>query len=54
MKKSEVFFITLCGFLSGVIIGFLMSPIKKGVKMGNNCGNTTNHYHYYNELSSEE
>lgn len=28
-------------FLGGVVVGFLLSPIKKGVYLGNNCGNTT-------------
>ncbi len=42
MKKSEVILATLCGFFFGVIIGFLVAPIKKGVDIGNNSGNTTN------------
>lgn len=27
-------------FLSGIIIGFIFSPVKKGVYCGNNNGNT--------------
>lgn len=42
MKKSEVILATLCGFFFGVILGFLLSPIKKGIDIGNNSGNTTN------------
>lgn len=29
---------TAC-FLGGVVAGFLISPIKKGMYIGNNCGN---------------
>lgn len=32
--------ITLIAFLTGIILGFTFSPIKKGIYCGNNCGNT--------------
>lgn len=42
IKKSELILATLCSFFFGVIIGFLIAPIKKGIEIGNNSGNTTN------------
>lgn len=42
IKKSELILATLCGFFFGVIIGFLIAPIKKGIEIGNNSGNTNN------------
>lgn len=53
MKKSVAILSILCGFLSGVVIGFLLSPIKKGMEFGNNNGNTT-HYHYGPEEEEKE
>lgn len=29
----------ICAFLGGIIIGFYISPIKKGIYCGNNNGN---------------
>lgn len=52
MKKSEVVLSTLCGFCLGIIIGFIISPIKKGIELGNNSGNTTNNN--YGGLEEEE
>jgi hypothetical protein len=49
IKKSELILSTLCGFFLGVIIGFLISPIKKGIEIGNDSGNTTNYYDYEEE-----
>ncbi len=43
MKKSEIVLLSICSFLTGMVLGFLLAPIKKGIEMGNNCGNTTNH-----------
>jgi hypothetical protein len=43
MKKSEIILLSACSFLLGLVIGFLAAPIKKGIDIGNNCGNTTNH-----------
>jgi hypothetical protein len=41
MSKKEKFFIGFFGFLIGVIVGFLISPVKKGIEIGNNSGNTS-------------
>jgi hypothetical protein len=49
MKKSEAILSILCGFLFGIVLGFLFAPIKKGI--GNNSGNTTNNnYDHSDEL----
>lgn len=42
MKKSEIALLSLCSFLIGLVLGFLLAPIRKGVEIGNNSGNTTN------------
>lgn len=52
MKKSEAILVTLCGFFLGIIIGFVVSPIKKGFDIGNNSGNTTNNN--YGDLEEKE
>ena len=39
MKKSTAILISTICFLSGIIIGFLFAPIKKGISIGNNSGN---------------
>lgn len=48
MKKSENIFMVAASFLLGVVIGFLISPVKHGINIGNDsgndCGNTVNHY----------
>lgn len=49
MKKSEVVLMALSSFFFGVIIGFLITPVKKGIEIGNNSGNTT-----YNGYDEEE
>jgi hypothetical protein len=41
MNKSEKIFIGLFGFLLGMVVGFLISPVKKGIEVGNNSGNTS-------------
>ncbi len=43
MKKEELK--TILGALFfGILIGILISPIKKGIEIGNNAGNTNNYY----------
>lgn len=42
MEKKTVILISLISFLSGLVLGFFISPVKQG--FGNNCGN---HNHYY-------
>ena len=36
----EKILFVMTAFLDGTVIGFLMSPIKKGIYCGNNNGNT--------------
>ncbi len=36
---EKVLVILSCIFL-GVVNGFLISPVKRGISCGNNCGNT--------------
>jgi hypothetical protein len=42
MKKSDFILAGLCGLFFGIVLGFLIAPIKKGIDIGNNSGNTTN------------
>ena len=37
--KKEYFWKGLALFLLGIIIGFFISPVKNGLKVGCNCGN---------------
>lgn len=39
--NGSAFLNLLIGFLSGIIVGFVISPIKKGIAIGsyNGCGN---------------
>lgn len=41
---EEKVLIMLCCVLLGVIYGFLISPIKKGISVGNNNGNNYNEF----------
>ncbi|MBS7007824.1 hypothetical protein [Anaerostipes sp.] len=43
MTKKEAFFFGGFWLWLGVVIGFLLSPVKKGVEIGNNntCDNNT-------------
>lgn len=51
MKDRKSISITIIFFLLGIIIGFLIAPIKKGI--GNNCGNN-NYYTGEKDETSEE
>lgn len=44
MNKSTGILLALAAFFVGIIFGFSFAPIKKGMQIGNNCGNQ-NHYH---------
>ncbi len=44
---TEKVLIILCCLLLGMIKGFFLAPIKKGISCGNNNGNT------YNSLDDE-
>ena len=39
MKNKEKVLLGVACFLGGVVSGFLLAPIKKGIYLGNNCGN---------------
>jgi hypothetical protein len=53
MNKSESRILALCCLFLGIVIGFLISPIKKGIEIGNNAGNTTNNYRCKKEETKE-
>lgn len=40
VKKSTCFLLTALFFLLGMVAGFLAAPVKGGVNIGNNSGNT--------------
>ena len=40
MKKSTIFWLCSAMILLGTVLGFLLSPAKKGLYIGNNNGNT--------------
>ena len=39
MKKSLAFIMNAAFFFAGISLGFILSPIKKGIFIGNNSGN---------------
>ncbi|ROR25741.1 hypothetical protein EDD66_11098 [Mobilisporobacter senegalensis] len=39
-RGEKVLLASTC-ILAGIIVGFLIAPIKKGIQCGNNNGNTT-------------
>lgn len=45
MRKREILTLTALAFSVGTILGFLISPIKKGI--GNDAGNKI--YNYYDK-----
>lgn len=40
-SSNPAFLYLLLGFLAGIIVGFIASPVKKGIAIGsyNGCGN---------------
>lgn len=40
MKKSTGVLLSFACFLLGLVVGFLLAPIKQGIQVGNNSGNT--------------
>lgn len=40
MKKTTAILLSCSALLFGMVLGFLISPIKKGIEVGNNSGNT--------------
>ncbi|MDF2513349.1 MAG: hypothetical protein K0S04_3215 [Herbinix sp.] len=53
MKKNEIILLSVCTFLGGLVLGFLIAPIKKGLEIGNNSGNTNNYNYGDNEPKDE-
>lgn len=45
MKKSTICLLCSTMLLFGTLLGFLLSPIKKGLYIGNNSGNTNSDPH---------
>lgn len=43
MKRSEKFLFGTCMFFMGMVLGFLIAPMKNGI--GNNCGNSVKNYY---------
>lgn len=41
---SEKVLIIVCSILAGIVYGFLIAPIKKGISCGNNNGNNYNEF----------
>jgi len=39
MKNNEKVLLGLSCFLGGVVVGFFIAPIKRGIYCGNNSGN---------------
>lgn len=39
MKKSNLILLCTTVFSIGIILGFLLAPIKKGISIGNHSGN---------------
>ena len=47
MRKSTGILLSVTGFLAGVITGFLFAPVKKGLHIGCNAGNSNCNYTCY-------
>lgn len=54
MREREAKLLGAACFLGGVVIGFLLSPIKKGMYLGNNCGNSYSGQGETEEIKSDE
>ena len=40
MKRSTAFLLAALTLMTGMVLGFLFSPVKGGIHIGNNSGNT--------------
>ncbi|WP_160687616.1 hypothetical protein [Clostridium sp. C2-6-12] len=51
MKKSEIFMLSITAFSIGIVLGFFISPIKKGINVigGDNISN----YYTKNDLATD-
>ena len=45
MKRKGNLLPLLAAFMTGVVLGFLLAPIKKGIESSCNNGNTNNYYY---------
>lgn len=52
MKNKEKTLLCLTCFLGGVVAGFFIAPIKKGIYCGNNCGNHVKSIEELKELAN--
>lgn len=53
MEKRRSTISVFLAFFMGVVVGFLLAPMKKGYGgFGNNSGNTTNYY--FKDKNDEE
>ncbi len=53
MKCNEKALLGLSCFFGGVVVGFLISPMKKGLSIRNCCGNTVKSVDELSELTKE-
>ena len=44
MRKSTAVLTSALFFFMGIVIGFAFAPIKNGLFIGNNSGNSNNHF----------
>lgn len=52
MRKREIFTLSALAFSMGVVLGFLISPVKNG--FGNNSGNNIKNYYYSKPSKDDE
>lgn len=52
MRKREVFMLSSLAFSMGIVLGFLISPVKNGI--GNNAGNTITNCYGKKSLTDDE
>jgi hypothetical protein len=53
MKKREIFMLSSLTFSLGIVIGFFISPVKKGITTTSIGGNVTNNYSNKHLLADE-
>ena len=54
MDRKMTTLIGLVCLLAGVIVGFLLAPVKKGIYCGNNSGNSYGGWGYDDEEEDED
>ncbi len=55
-SSTAVWLFAICSFLLGIIVGFMASPIKKGISIGNNnvCNNSETLPYYGDDNDEDE